>query len=126
MSNFLHLKGPWDRMRPFQIASIIDDKNGLTIKIEDNQKYELKGHLRFSAHHAYRNFNEADLHGYWKELGGAFTTGIYVASDSELMRWAAKQSIDRNLHRDIKHYMVVSVEDVLEVLSFEPPEFEAD
>ena len=42
------------------------------------------------------------------------------------MKWAAKQAIDGNLHEDIKHYLVVSVEDVLEVLSFEPPEFEAN
>ncbi len=64
MSNFAQLEGPWDRMRPFQIASISDDKNGLTIVIEDNQKGVLKGRLRFRAHYAYRNFNEADLDGW--------------------------------------------------------------
>ena len=126
MSNFIVMSGAWDKLSPFQIVSIIDDKNGLTILIEDNQKGTLKGRFRFGAHHAYRNFNEADLHGYWKGLGGTLTTGLYVTSDSELMKWAAKQAIDGSLHEDIKHYMVVSVEDVIEVLSFEPPAFEAD
>ncbi len=125
MNDFVRLTGIWDDICPFQIMTITDDQNGLTLEIEDNRTGEKKGRFRFTAHHAYRNFNEADLFVYLKEIGGDFKTGLYMATSSELLKWAAKQSVHDSIHQDIKHYMVVSVEDVLEVLSFKPPEFEA-
>lgn len=127
MTDFVRLEGAWDKLSPFHILSIIDDMDGLTVSLEEYRKGTLRdrGRLRFDAHYAYRNFNESDLDAYFAGLGGYFTTGLYVAEDSEWMRWAAAQSVYQELPKGVLHYMVASVEDVLEVLSFEPPLFES-
>ncbi len=124
MNEFVRMKGVWDDICPFQITSIIDDRDGLVLSIEDNRTGEQKGRFRFTAHRAYRNFNEADLHGYWLELGGVKQAGLYVAEKSDLLNWAEERCGYDKLPSEIRHYMVVSAEDVLEVLSFEPPEFD--
>lgn len=125
MTDFVRLKGAWDELSPFHILSIVDDRDGLTVSLEEYRRGTPKGRFRFDAHYAYRNFNESDLHGYFDGLGGHFTTGLYLAEDSEWMRWAAAQSVYQELPKGVLHYMVASVEDVLEVLSFEPPLFES-
>ena len=54
MNDFVRLTGIWDDICPFQIMTITDDQNGLTLEIEDNRTGEKKGRFRFTAHHAYR------------------------------------------------------------------------
>jgi hypothetical protein len=123
MSSFSKLQGPWDELFPFHVTSIIDDKGGLNISIKQYRKGDLSGQLHFGAHYAYRNFNASDLYGYWLELGQNFLTGLYVAEDSDLLRWATKQSVYDKLDDEVAHYMLVTAEDVLEVLSYEPPAY---
>ncbi|MEO1151991.1 MAG: hypothetical protein AAFW83_13530 [Pseudomonadota bacterium] len=124
MNEFVQLNGSWDNVAPYQITSITDDQNGVSITIEDNSTGLKKGRFKFSTSYGYRNFNEADLHGYWQEIGGMKQTGVYVASSSDFLDWAEKRCGHDALPPAIKHYMIVSVEDVFEILSFEPPEFE--
>ena len=123
MNKFTRLKGTWDDLCPFQITSIRDDFDGLNVSVEDNRAGTNKGNFYIDAHHAYRNFNEADLAKYWDEIGGVKSTGLYVSNVSSLMQWAANQCIDEALDPLIKHYMIVSVEDIFEVLAFDEPKF---
>lgn len=123
VDNFSRMEGAWDQLCPFQILSIRDDFDGLNIIVEDNQSGVKKGKFFIDKYHGYRNFNEADLVKYWHKIGGVKHTGLYVSADSSLMRWAADQCIDEMLAPQVKHYMIVSVDDVFEVLCFDEPKF---
>lgn len=123
MKQFELMEGDWKDLCPFQITSIVDDRRGLVVRLEDNVEGVRKGELSFGSHYAYRNFNEADLHSYWSSVGGVLESGLYNAADSEFLEWAARQSVYGELDASIRHYMIVSVDDVLEVLSFDQPEF---
>lgn len=108
---------------PFEVAKIVDDHQGLHLYGSTKPDLTPTFLLSFDAVHGYRNADEADRAQYWESLGGVLKCGCYQARGSDFLDWAMRQSLDGSLPDGLAHFIVVSANDVLDVLSFEPPSF---
>ena len=121
-TNFQPLDGGWNGLIPFKINRIVDSSKGLEIFVSGTQGKTTKGVFSFDAYYGYRNFDEGDLLSRWQQIG-MLHSGFYAADCSELLDWAAAQSPYGVLPEGLTNYLFVSIEDVLDVLAFDPPRF---
>ncbi len=104
----------------FDIFKMVDDYDGLTVFIRDEQTND-EFNLFFKDRYGYMCFDEADLHKTWLEVG-RLTCGLYEASNSELLDWVTAQNPFDELPFPAKHYLLISMNDVVSVITDEPPE----
>lgn len=121
-TNFEPLEGDWNRLIPFKIDRIVDSPKGLEIFVSGTQGNPMRGVFSFDTYYGYRNFDEGDLLSRWQQIG-VLHSGFYAASCSELLDWATAQSPYEALPEGLTNYLFVSIEDVLDVLAFDPPRF---
>ena len=69
--------------------------------------------------HSFRVTDEGDLLKMLEEQNGAMTTGVYSVENSRYLEWFNEQS--GNIHDDVSHYMFVTINDVIDVLSSVEP-----
>ena len=105
----------------FEISKIVDDAEGLHVVLSTEKDLSATFEVSFDAVHAYRNADEGDRTEYWRSLGGYLETGCYTAEESDFLDWALDQNVHGALPRGLQHFIVVSANDVLDVLSFESP-----
>ena len=121
-NRFEKQEGEWEFISPYKIDKIIDSKVGLEIFIQGTKDNVQSGVFTFQNYYGYRNFDEGDLWKRWSEIG-VLSSGFYSAIESELIGWAEEQSVHEEIPRNIINYLFVSIDDVLDVLAFEPPIF---
>jgi hypothetical protein len=64
--------------------------------------------------------DEGDLYKYLRRIG-AGRSGLYVIDNSEFLEWAAKENSFEEVPAGLRHFLVVSTDDVVEVLAFDAP-----
>ncbi|MEQ4510343.1 MAG: hypothetical protein ABN480_07055 [Dickeya sp.] len=69
--------------------------------------------------YSFRVIDESDLLKMLEEQNGAMTTGIYYVEESKYLEWFNEQS--GNIHENVVHYMFVTINDVIDVLSSVEP-----
>jgi len=106
---------------PFRVLRLVDDENGLVVLIKGTGENQQTHELLFDGPYGYRNFDEGDTHKY-RERHGISSSGCFELSSSEFLDWAAKENLHDELPEGVKHYALVSSDDVIEVLAFDPPE----
>ena len=106
---------------PFRTLRLVDDENGLNIVVQSSGGTSKAHELRFDGPYGYRNFDEGDVHKYLRRHG-IIAAGCYELPASELFNWAAEENLHEELPEGVKHFAIVSSDDVIEVLAFDPPE----
>lgn len=71
--------------------------------------------------HSFRVTDEGDLLKLQDELSGQMLTGIYVVEGSGYLSWFNNQSANIHDNDEIVHYLIVTNEDVIDVLSSVKP-----
>jgi hypothetical protein len=104
----------------FDIFKTVDDYDGLNVFIRDEQT-EAEFNVFFEDRYGYTCFDEADLNKTWHDIG-RLTCGLYEAANSELLDWATAQNAHDELPFPAKHYLLISMNDVVSVITDAPPE----
>lgn len=71
--------------------------------------------------HSFRVTDEGDLLKMQGELNGSMVSGVYIVEKSNYLAWFNEQSY--NIHNEdvINHYLIVTCDDVIDVLSSVSP-----
>jgi hypothetical protein len=67
--------------------------------------------------HSFRVTDEGDLLKMQDDLNGQMLTGIYTVEGSHYLAWFNEQSANTHDGDDITHYLIVTGDDVIDVLS---------
>lgn len=71
--------------------------------------------------HSFRVTDEGDLLKMLDELNGQMTTGVYIVGESNYLSWFNEQSFSIHDDESINHYLIVTGDDVIDVLSSVSP-----
>ncbi|MCL2892089.1 hypothetical protein [Brenneria tiliae] len=71
--------------------------------------------------HSFRLTDEGDLLKMQEEQNGEMLAGIYTVDESIYLKWFTEQSVGIHDGESITHYLVVTSEDVIDVLSSVSP-----
>lgn len=71
--------------------------------------------------HSFRLTDEGDLLKMQEEQNGEMLTGIYVVDKSIYLEWFTNQSVGIHDGESITHYLIVTSDDVIDVLSSVSP-----
>jgi len=71
--------------------------------------------------HSFRVTDEGDLLKMQDDLNGQMIAGIYTVEGSHYLSWFNEQSSNIHDEESIKHYLIVTGDDVIEVLSSVSP-----
>jgi hypothetical protein len=72
--------------------------------------------------YSFRVTDEGDLLKMQEEQKGEMLTGLYTIEKSQYLEWFNEQSA--NVHDDVVHYMLSTVDDVIDILSSVAPSVE--
>jgi len=114
----------WRKLDSFKIDKLIDSADGLEIFITGTKSCNASYKIHFETNCGYRNFDEGELIKRWEDEGQLYI-GIYAAETSKFLEWATMQSAHDELSDGIKHYAIVTSDDVVDVLSFDYPQITA-
>lgn len=103
------------------ITKIVDDSAGLRIFFSCAKELVSEFGVKFNSIHSYRLADESDRMMYWESLGGYLTSLCYEASLSDFLDWTKEQSPFKEVPSGLKHYIISSSNDVLDILSFDEP-----
>ncbi len=81
----------------------------------------IKIKITFDWIYCFRVIDEGDLLKMQEEQNGEMVTGIYSIANSPYLKWFNEQSADIHVKEGIIHYSIITVEDVIDVLSIVPP-----
>jgi len=77
--------------------------------------------INFEWLHSFRVTDEGDLLKLQNELKGTLLHGVYLIEGSAYLQWFNDQSYDSHAAENISHYLFVTGNDVIDVLSSVPP-----
>lgn len=105
----------------FYCESLKDDYEGFRFILKnDSDSLVLK--VEFESHLAYRNSDEGDRLRFFSKIkadGKQHT--IYSVLNSEWVDWLVKEAMGKYTLEEVSHYLVLTPNDVIEVLSLGPP-----
>lgn len=119
--NFDIVEFPNDLCRQILLDSLVDNKDGLSLKLIEQGGEKRNVTIQFSDVYGYRNFDEGDLTEYWKKLGGYPTFVCFSVASSELLDWIKTQSPYKEYPEGVSHFTVVTSNDVIDVLTYGDP-----
>ena len=102
------------------IEKICDDYNGLCILVADESKFK-KIQIKFDYFYGYRNFNESERLKTLYTHAEFSRSGIYKTQNSPFANWLTKESLGIVKSDQVWHYVIITPEDIFEVLTPEPP-----
>lgn len=80
-----------------------------------------KSRVVFDWVHSFRITDEGDLLKMQDDLNGQMITGIYTVEESQYLAWFNEQSANTHDGDNITHYLIVTGDDVIDVLSSVSP-----
>ena len=104
--------------------SLLDDfrySSGSLKLIVSSNNGSSKLNLSFDWIHSFRLTDEGDLLKMQDEQQGQMITGLYLVENSAYLKWFNEQSADAHSDENIAHYLIVTTNDVVDVLSSENP-----
>ncbi|WP_241576496.1 hypothetical protein [Rosenbergiella collisarenosi] len=103
----------------FMLDKLIYSPSVLELFLTNDNDSGIK--ISFDWFHTFRVVDEGDVIKMLNKFNGEMILGIYTLVDSEYLEWFHEQSVGIHLDGNITHYMVVTVNDVIEILSSEKP-----
>lgn len=104
------------------LEGLYDDYEGFRLLLRSENSQEGIIRIRFDAHLAYRNTDESErlqtlnnhiqLCGHWP---------LFIVEESDFTEWLIVESYVIRNATDIVHYMIVTPNDIVDVLSVEAP-----
>jgi hypothetical protein len=109
-------KGSWE------VEALVDNRSGLCVYLSVSDAESVFA-ITFSSFEAYLNADEGARDEYWRSFGGYLQSGCYHATQSGFLDWAKEERIDKELPEGLRHFIVATANDVVDVLSFDEPAF---
>jgi len=94
---------------PSVLDLLLTNDNGSRVKISFDWFYD------------FRVIDEGDAINMLNCFNGELVLGIYTLTDSQYLKWFHEQSVMMHLKENVVHYIIVTVNDIVEVLSCEKP-----
>jgi hypothetical protein len=109
----------------YALDSIFDDVNELVIRICGPAKEQVS--ITFDAPLAYRKVNESDALPFLGEVSASpgMDYMLYEVGGSDFIDWLSQQSYGARKMGDVTHYIVIAMDDIIDVLAFDPPVIQA-
>ena len=100
---------------------IVDENGVLTVVLEDESGKRLK--ISFDAYLAFRKIDEGDALHTLVDISktSVLRTGLYLVEESEYLRWFHFESKSIHESQKLAHYCLSTVDSVIDVISFDPP-----
>lgn len=109
----------------FYNESVLDDKSGLTLTFKDDIKDQIVLIVKFEGLVlSYRNTDEGSLGKMLHDLQNQYDTtewSLFNLENSEYIQWFLSQSGKIYSEKEINHYVFLTSDDVIEVLSTYKP-----
>ena len=123
MKPFTDAKPVGEPMPDALFHSIVDDHDGLTYALKDPFSDEILFRVVFRDAISYRAADEGVLLAYWQGEMPDKAYAVWEVFSSEYIRWLEEVSCGANLEEDgIRHFIVPTENQCLEVLSLREPE----
>ncbi|WP_427340828.1 hypothetical protein [Caloranaerobacter sp. DY30410] len=113
------------------LDSLIDNIDGLILKFSDEDDEGLQVKVVFEDHVlSYRNRDEGEFLRKFKYLGDTYGDKFYSnwsffqVKNSEYIQWFNEENFGIHQNEDIRHYVFITVNDVVEILSVYEPKIE--
>lgn len=109
---------------PVSCADFLDDKKGFTVMLADSVDFKEKYAINFGWVYSYRVSNESFR---LKLLDELYRNDLYknhqffFVENSEWVSWLHTETKGVYDAHNIKHYLIVTPEDVVDILSEQPP-----
>ena len=127
MKPFTSAKPVGERLPNALFHSIVDDHEGLTFTLKDPFSDRVVFHVRFRDAISYRGTDEGALLAYWNGAMSDKGYAVWELFSSEYIRWLEEVSGGAHLEEDgIRHFIVVTENQCLEVLSTYEPQILTD
>lgn len=111
------------------LESLTDNKDGISLKLYDENDENTKIEVIFSEHAlSYRNRDEGEFLRKFKYLGDEYGDEFYTkwslfeVNSSDYIQWFNKESLGIHQEENIRHFVFITINDVVEVLSTYEPE----
>lgn len=108
--------------RRIHLTRLVDDREGLTLLLEEEVGEKRKIKFLFKDVYGYRNFDEGDLVEYWAALGGYPGYVCFQIAQSNFLDWAKLQSPYKEYPEGVMHFTVATSNDVIDILTYTKPE----
>jgi hypothetical protein len=122
MNNYIEVFPEISPPRVYELAQLNHQWGDLTLHLEGKEKRVIS--LFFHGHLAYRRLYEGDASLALNDLYRTATPGrsFYKVEDSDFVKWFLAQS--HGIHEDklIQHFVICTVDDIIDVLSETSPE----
>ena len=101
---------------------IIDEGGVLVVLLTDEANKSLR--VAFNAYLAFRKMDEGDAFHTFADIEETSQPGthLYAVADSEYLRWFHFESEATHKSQKLTHYCLTTVDSVIDVISFEPPD----
>ena len=120
MNNFIKWHPLESISKNLYVKSLYDDSEGFRILLEGDGN--LKILLSFENYYGYRNFNESERLKTWNQYSSlASNWSLYTAKNTAFTKWLSDESLGIVEENDITHYLITTEDDVIEILSSDPP-----
>ena len=121
MTRYIPILGEFNRSEPYRLDLLKDQGGVLDISLEGEKGERIT--LSFDSHFAYRKTDEGDALALISELlaSGLMGRSFYEVHDSGFGKWFAKESQGVREKQSLRHFLIVALDDVIDVLSLEPP-----
>ena len=107
--------------RRVSLTRLIDDEEGLSLFLSEEIDKQRNIRFLFKNVYGYRNFDEGDLVEYWSDLGGYPEHVCFQVTESNFLEWAKQQSPYKEYPEGVKHFTVITSNDVIDILSYDDP-----
>lgn len=105
----------------FEIQRMEDGPDGLVVYLSDKSNGTITSIVSFGTVYAYRTADEGARCKYWESLGGYLPCGVFEAEETDFSVWARSECLTGELPREIKNFILVSPNDVIDILCFDQP-----
>ena len=113
------------------LDSLTDDIEGLILKFSHEEDKGLKISIVFDDYVlSYRNRDEGEFLKKFKYIGDTYGDSFYSdwslfeVENSEYIQWFNEESFNIQANKNIKHFVFITVNDVVEILSVYEPKIE--
>ncbi|QHE50866.1 hypothetical protein [Pontibacillus sp. HMF3514] len=126
-------KSHWQKWEPFDgfpnkisLECLLQNKNGLKIQFESYDEKKIDIVFGYSAL-TLKVTDEGDMLksiNYWSQEYGNdfFTWPVYKSTNSSFIKWFNKESCGKFADVTIEHYLFITEDDIVEVISATPPQ----
>jgi hypothetical protein len=106
----------------FELARLIDAEGVLTLELEDEKSGRID--IRFDSYFAYRKMDEGDFLTTIQDVTSQRQSiaTLYEVRNSSFLEWFNKESEGVRADQSLKHFAVLCLNDIVDVIALEPPE----